>query len=137
MEDLTPLDFFSPQGMIGHARNEKNAKISSEKASYLGHRIRIIRLIYERAPDKYLWLLWIDPHSDLILRAEQTGYLRISRWGLKQKVIFDHFDYNVPVHDSLFQLPARHSPSGKYGLVRSSAKRGVGATARAHRKPGR
>lgn len=106
---LSPVDFFSSEGIIHRAAFEKAAHVATAQGVYRGQRVHVVTIdALQRQPNgitRSHWILTIDPASDRIIRSELRSDWRgnAGDWLTMDRRVLDHFEYNLPLKDSLFQ----------------------------------
>jgi hypothetical protein len=118
--DLTPVDFFAPEGPLQRAAHDKHARIRDESESWAGGTLRILTVEHdhggERLPMRFRWVLKVDPAADRIVHADWLmEYREVFRWRLGASETLDRFEYDVPVQDESFHFNTaeRRRGSGK------------------------
>jgi len=106
---LSPVDFFSSQGIIHRAEFEKAAQVTTASGLYGGRKVHFVTIDeleeQKKGRTRDLWRLTIDPATDRIIRSELRSDWRENggTWKTMDREVLDRFEYDVPVKDSLFQ----------------------------------
>jgi hypothetical protein len=106
---LSPLDFFSSEGIIHRAEFEKAARVTTAKGVYRGRKVHVVTIDalerQQKGTVRNHWTLTIDPATDRIIQSEQRSDWRENggTWQTMDREVLDRFEYDVPVKDSLFQ----------------------------------
>lgn len=101
--DLSPFDFFSPEGIVRRAVREKAASVSSRAGTCHGHRARILMVRCQEGASRDDWVLYVDPSSSLIMEARHDWYVRSgTRWARQSRDCLDRIEYNLSVPHGLF-----------------------------------
>lgn len=117
MRDLSPVDFFSSEGLLGRATKEKHAWIRDEVRELGSETLRVLTVEYEQPGERFTmrfrWVLTVDQETDRILQADWRLEWRDGRrWRTGATETLDRFDYDVPVSDRLF-----HPEQRKHGTA--------------------
>lgn len=105
---LSPLDFFSREGIIYRAQFEQEARITEREGTYHDRKVNVVEVEVKKIQAQGVlaarWVLTVDPSSDLILRSEwRAGQRKESgAWETTEEEILDNFEYNIPVKVELF-----------------------------------
>lgn len=117
--DLSPVDFFTPEGLLRRAARQKHARIREAISATGREARRVFTVEYRqpgrRVPMRFRWVLTVDPATDRIVQADwrlqwQDGW----RWRTGATETLDRFEYNIPLADKLFRFDTveRVAPQG-------------------------
>jgi hypothetical protein len=112
---LSPLDFFSPEGIIRRAQREGRAQPINRKGRYHGRPVNIVELnVLQQTgtgTSRQYWVLTVDPSSNRILQSESRLDLRgADVRKAREEETLNVFEYNVDVNDDLFQAELFSQP---------------------------
>jgi hypothetical protein len=120
MRDLSPVDFFTPEGLLQRAAGKKHARIHEELSPTPGRPFRRITVEYdqpgERVPLRFHWTLTVDPATDRIVHVDWQLEARVLwRWQTGASATLDRFEYNIPLPDDLFRFDTVARPLRSVG----------------------
>jgi hypothetical protein len=105
---LSPLDFFSQEGIIRRAEREGRAQTINRKGQYQGRLVNIVELnvVQQTGTDvsRQWWVLTVDPATNRILQSRSRFRFRDAedREAMEEETV-NVFEYDVDVNDDLFQ----------------------------------
>jgi hypothetical protein len=107
---LSPLDFFSPTGILERAKREKNARVSTREGVYDDRPVRIVTVEVVqpegREASRQRWVLHVDPVSDRIVKSNlrQDWRRDDGSWETMETETLERFEYDKEVNPSLFHV---------------------------------
>lgn len=111
-QSLWTVDFFSHQGFLRRAVEEKSARVTQDEPGDGSGTVQIIKvqMVEPRPAGRYRrsWILIVDPASDLILRSESRVEREVQRdvWETRSVETLHRIEYGIPLNDRLFDPAA-------------------------------
>jgi hypothetical protein len=103
---LTPLDFFTPEGLIGRAVREKHAVVQQKEEELNGRKAEVFSVEVAETSSTHSWRLVVDPNTRFILRAEWRADAGTGRFRHPSGIeTVERLEYNVPVAEDRFAIP--------------------------------